>query len=184
MPERTPRACAVTSLLLALTLAAAPGIASSQTAGGAPQVGSYLLFDGTCRTAMEFYHSVFGGTLDLVTVGESPMASAFPRALHQRTVHARLVAPEISVTASDWLATGDTPVRGNMQALYVSGGTPEHTRALFDTLAKGGTVTAPFTGQPFGWYGRLADAYGVIWMFHADLRAGDALAPPPLPVLR
>jgi PhnB protein len=39
---------------------------------------SYLLFDSTCKEAMDFYKSVFGGERVLTTVGDSPMAKMFP----------------------------------------------------------------------------------------------------------
>ncbi|NUQ25220.1 MAG: hypothetical protein HUU34_14840 [Saprospiraceae bacterium] len=51
--------------------------------------------------------------------------------------------------------------------MYINGFTPEETKSVFEKLSKGGTVTDPFSQQPFGWYGRIIDAYGVIWMFHA-----------------
>lgn len=128
---------------------------------------TYLLFDGTCKPGMEFYHSVFGGELELTTVGDSPMAAAFPPELHSRVVHARLSSGDIDIPASDWLAPHETPVRGNMSCMYINGFTPEETKSVFEKLSKGGTVTDPFSQQPFGWYGRIIDAYGVIWMFHA-----------------
>jgi PhnB protein len=129
---------------------------------------TYLLFDGTCGQAMNFYKSVFGGDLTATTVGNSPMASAFPAELHGRVVHARLAGGGVDLSASDWLAVNEKPVRGNMNCLYIDGDTPVATRAVFEKLSKGGTVTDPFEGKPFGWYGRLIDAFGVIWMFHAD----------------
>lgn len=96
------------------------------------------------------------------------MASAFPSALHGRVVHARLTGEGVDIPASDWLAMNEKPVRGNMNCMYVSGRPAEYTKAVFEKLSKGGTITDPFEAKPFGWYGRLMDAFGVIWMFHAD----------------
>ena len=42
----------------------------------------YLLLDGTCKPAMEFYHSCLGGELTLMLVGNSPMKTAFPATMH------------------------------------------------------------------------------------------------------
>ena len=154
----------------ALGLAAisvAPRRAQAQRAADAVTVTTYLLFDGNCRAAMEFYHSILGGELQLTTVGESPMAQGIPAALHQRIVHARLTNAGINLSASDWLAPNEAPSRGNMNALYVEA-TPERARAIFDRLSAGGRITTPFTQQPFGWYGRVVDVYGVVWMLHAD----------------
>ena len=53
------------------------------------QVTTYLLFDGTCKEAMDFYHAIFGGELTMTTVGDSPMRGAFPDAMHGKIVSAR-----------------------------------------------------------------------------------------------
>ncbi len=132
------------------------------------RLSTYLLFDGTCRKALSFYHSVFGGTLELTSVGDSPMGPAFPIYLHDRIVHGRLTIGERYIPASDFLAHDEEPVRGNMNCMYVDFGTAESIGDIFEKLSKGGTITDPFSKQPFGWYGRIIDAFGVIWMFHAD----------------
>ena len=129
---------------------------------------TYLLFDGTCREAMTFYQRVLGGQLTLTTVADSPMKGMFPAALQERIVSARLTSPTVDLSASDWLRPTVAPVAGNRVMLYISGGTPAETRALFDTLAVGAEVTDPLTEQPFGLYGALNDRYGNRWMFHAD----------------
>lgn len=132
------------------------------------QVTMYLLLDGNCKEALEFYHSVFGGELTLTTVGESPMKAMFPPAFHARVVNARLKGTLVDISASDWLRPNEKPVMGNMVCFYVSGGTPEQTTAIFQKLAQGANVTDPLTAQPFGLYGALNDRYGVRWMFHAN----------------
>ena len=54
------------------------------------QFTTYLLFAGDCTKAMAFYHAIFGGELNLTTIGESPMKDVFPAAMHARVVNARL----------------------------------------------------------------------------------------------
>jgi PhnB protein len=157
----------------ASAIAIGAGTSSGGAAPAAPnslRLSTYVLFDGNCRQAMQFYQSILGGDLALSSVGDSPMAKAFPKEMHQRVVNGRLKSPTIELSASDWLAPNDTPSRGNMNALYLDGASPDATRAVFEKLSAGGTVTAPFAEQPFGWYGRLIDAYGVVWMVHAEKR--------------
>jgi PhnB protein len=132
------------------------------------RITTYLLLDGNCKEALEFYHSVFGGELTLTTVGESPMKAMFPPAFHARVVNARLKGSLVDISASDWLRPNEKPLMGNMVCFYVSGGTPEQTTAIFQKLAQGANVTDPLTAQPFGLYGALNDRFGVRWMFHAD----------------
>ncbi|NTY00593.1 hypothetical protein [Deinococcus sp. JMULE3] len=42
------------------------------------QLHPYLGFDGQAREALEFYRSCLGGTLDLMTIADSPVAAHFP----------------------------------------------------------------------------------------------------------
>ena len=81
---------------------------------------TYLLLDGKCKSAMEFYKSCFGGELTMTTVGNSPMKSFFPENMHDKVVNARLISGNISISASDWLRPLETPVQGNMVCLYIS----------------------------------------------------------------
>ena len=129
---------------------------------------TYILFDGCCEQAMAFYSNIFGGELTITSVGASPMAAAFPKEMHNKIVHARLRSEVIDIPASDWLANYETPNRGNMNCMYIDGGSPEHTKKIFEQLSEHGRITDPFNAQPFGWYGRLIDQFGVIWMFHAE----------------
>lgn len=131
------------------------------------RVTTYLLLDGECKEAMEFYHSVFGGELTLTTVGDSPVKARFPPALHARVLNAHLKGSFVDISASDWLLPTEKPVMGNMVCLFVSGGTIEQTTTLFQKLAQGANVTDPLTEQPIGLYGALNDRFGVRWMFHA-----------------
>lgn len=131
------------------------------------QISAYLLFDGNCAPAFAFYQQVFGGELQLTTVGDSPMQQAFRPELHTRVVHARLISPLLDIAASDWLHPTEQPKSGNLMCLYVSGGRADETKRLFQQLSQGAMVTDPLSQQPFGLYGALNDAFGVRWMFHA-----------------
>jgi PhnB protein len=129
---------------------------------------TYLFFNGNCRQAMEFYKSCFGGDLTQTSLGQSPMKDIFPESMHDKTINARLTSENFDITASDWLRPGQTPVRGNMVCLYLSGGNPRQLKALFDKLSQDGDVTDPLKIEIFGTYGALNDKFGVRWMFHTD----------------
>lgn len=126
----------------------------------------YLLFEGDCRQAMEFYRSCLGGELIVTTVQDSPAKDRMPASQHEKVLNARLRGSNVDISASDWLRPDRTPVRGNTACLYLSGGTFEELKALFDKLADGGKVTDPLSQQFFGTYGALNDKFGVRWMFH------------------
>lgn len=133
---------------------------------------TYLLLDGTCARAMEFYHSVFGGELRVTRVKESPAKDFMPASLHDRVVNARLKSSNVEISASDWLRPYQTPIRGNMVCLFLSGGTLPELKALFEKLSAGANVTDPLSKQFFGFYGALNDQFGVRWMFQTNNENG------------
>jgi PhnB protein len=128
----------------------------------------YLFFDGSCDRAMEFYKACFGGDLTALKVKDSPAKDSFPTGLHEKILNARLKSDNLEISASDWCAPNVQPIRGNTVCLYLSGGTVEQLKTLFERLAEGGQVTDPLQQQFFGTYGALNDRFGVRWMFHAN----------------
>ena len=50
----------------------------------------YLLFDGNCHQAMEFYKSCFGGELTFMKVKDSPVRDRMPPVQLNKTLNARL----------------------------------------------------------------------------------------------
>ncbi len=131
----------------------------------------YLLFDGNCRQAMEFYWSCLGGDLMITEVKDTPAKDHLPPALHGRVVNARLTSTNLDISASDWLRPDRTRVRGNTVCLYLSSGPVAQMKALFAKLSEGAEVTDPLSDQFFGTYGALNDKFGMRWMFHTDEKA-------------
>lgn len=128
----------------------------------------YLLFEGTCNPAMEFYRSCFGGELRTIKVKDSPVKDRMSSTEQEKILNAHLKSGELQISASDWLRPDRTPVRGNTVCLFLSGGRLEELKAVFDKLAQDGVVTDPLQEQFFGMYGALNDKFGVRWMFHAN----------------
>jgi PhnB protein len=131
----------------------------------------YLFFDGHCRQAMEFYQNCLGGNLTVTTVKDTPAKDQMPAFQHDKVLNARLSSGPLEISASDWLRADRTPVRGNTACLYVSGGTVQGLKSLFEKLSQGGEVTDPLSAQFFGTYGALNDKFGVRWMFHTHSKA-------------
>lgn len=130
----------------------------------------YLLFDGSCHEAMEFYKTVFGGELTATRVKDSPAKDHMAAFQQNKVINARLCSGAVEISASDWLMSAATPVRGNTVCLYLSGGTLEELKILFTKLAEGADVTNPLKEQFFGVYGALNDRFGVRWMFQTNHR--------------
>ena len=136
-----------------------------------PRLTPYLLFDGNCRQAVEFYQSCCGGELTATTVKDSPVKDLMPAAQQGKILNARLRSGNLEIFASDWLRPDRTPIRGNTVCLYLSGATLQELKTLFAKLSQGGEVTDPLTGQFFDTYGALNDKFGVRWMFQTDEKA-------------
>jgi PhnB protein len=129
---------------------------------------TYLLLDGNCKPAMEFYKSVFGGELTLTKVGESAAKDFMPPTMHDKVINSRLLSENVDISASDWLRPAQTPIQGNMVCLYLSGGTFDDLKILFDKLSVGANITDPLKQEFFGTYGALNDKFGIRWMFQTD----------------
>lgn len=128
----------------------------------------YLLFDGNCKQAMEFYKHCFSGELTELAVKDSPAKESMPESQQEKIVNARLKSGNVDISASDWLRPDRTRVPGNTVCLYLSGGSFQELSALFARLAQGGEVTDPLKEMFFGTYGALNDKFGVRWMFHSS----------------
>jgi PhnB protein len=158
----------------AAVLAALPTLAKASDAVPASKgenmmtLTPYLLFDGTCHDAMQFYQSVFGGELASTKVKDSPAKDHMPAFQQDKTINARLRNGAIEISASDWLMPNRTAIRGNTVCLYLSGGTFEELKSLFAKLSEGADVTDPLKEMFFGAYGALNDKFGVRWMFQSN----------------
>jgi PhnB protein len=127
----------------------------------------YLLFDGNCRQALEFYQSCLGGELKTMQVKDSPAKDSMPEHLQEKIVHARLKGAGFEIAASDWLAPNQTRRSGNTICIFLDGTEAQELAALFEKLSEGAVVTDPLKPQFFGSYGALNDRFGVRWMFRS-----------------
>lgn len=131
----------------------------------------FLLFDGNCAEAMAFYQSCLGGELSVIKLGETPMKEQLPPEQHHKVTYAHLQSGAIEFSATDWLHPTRFPKRGNMVALYISGGTYDELRPIFDKLSAGAdpSLLDELRAMPFGTYGHLVDRYGVGWFFRGSV---------------
>ncbi len=123
----------------------------------------YLFFNGNCREAIEFYHSTFGGKLELQTVGESPMATSMPPETHKNVLHAALfIKEDFCIFASDSMM-GKVD-HGGTVSLCFECESKEEIDSLFAKLSEDGKVNHPLSEEFFGTMGDLTDKYGFNWM--------------------
>jgi PhnB protein len=125
----------------------------------------YINFQGRAREAMEFYHTVLGGTLDLQASDERGVPK--PAGPGDRIMHARLEAEGVLVMASDGHPSYPPTVGDNM-AIALGGTDKSRLTKIFDDLAQGGVVKQPLADQPWGALGWFTDKFGINWMVSID----------------
>lgn len=124
------------------------------------QLSPYINFQGQGRAAMEFYHRVLGGTLDMQPAGGPGTAER----IHQ----ARLEADGAVILAVD--GHPDYPAQvGENLALALGGTDSERLTRIFHALSEGGRIKMPLTAQPGGaTVGWLTDPFGINWVVQID----------------
>ncbi len=129
-------------------------------------LGPYINFQGRAREAMEFYHKVLGGKLDLQTV--NAQGAARPAGAGDRIGHSRLEADGALIIASDGHPNYPAKVGDNM-AIALSGTDKDRVTKIFNDLAAGGQMKGPLAKQPWGAdVGWLMDKFGISWMVSID----------------
>ena len=120
--------------------------------------------DGKAREAIEFYHSVLGGDLDVMTFGD--MGTEGP--LATQVMHGQLQAPGGLV-----LMGADAPPEmvqvsfGDSVSVSLSGGPEDgdQLRGWFAALSEGGEVRQPLEAAPWGdEFGMFVDRFGISWL--------------------
>lgn len=128
----------------------------------ASRLNPYLSFRADARQAMEFYKSVFGGTLTLNTFGEfgSPEGADA-----DKVMHAQLETDNgFTLMASDTPA-GMEHTPGTNITVSLSGDDTDDLHGYWEKLSDGGTVTVPFEKQMWGdEFGACVDKFGIPWM--------------------
>jgi PhnB protein len=122
------------------------------------------VLDGRAREALEFYRSVLGGELNVMTFGE--MGAEGPVA--DQVMHGQL-----ETDAGFTLMVADAPpemvqvTMGNNISISLSGPAEDGDalRGWFAGLAEGGQVPQPLQPAPWGdEFGMLVDRFGISWM--------------------
>jgi PhnB protein len=121
--------------------------------------------DGKCREAMEFYKGIFGGEVQYMTVGETPMANDIAEDRRGYIMHAELKTPTLKFFGSDMFR--DKAVIGDHVGIALECASEAELREHFAKLAEGGEVFSQpedmFWGAIFG---MVTDRYGVEWMLN------------------
>lgn len=133
-----------------------------------PALNPYLSFRTEARQAMEFYQSVLGGDLDISVFGDFPGMVQDP-SQKDLVMHAQLNTPDGLVLMGSDSPDGMPYEKPQGFSVSLSGNTQDTTRAVWDRLSDGATITMPLDVPPWGGlFGMLIDRFGIPWMLHGD----------------
>ncbi|MFE4502407.1 VOC family protein [Rhodococcus sp. NPDC056743] len=124
----------------------------------------HLNFRGDARAALEFYHSVFGGQLVVLTNEDAHSVEAPAEAQH---VKFGQVLGENGFQIMAYDVPASLAYDQGEKSLFVSvrGDSVEQIEELWGRLVEGSTIVEDLTPSFFSpAYGMLRDAFGVVWV--------------------
>ena len=129
------------------------------------RLNPYIGFKDKAREAMEFYHTVFGGKLDMTTFKDGMGGMPVEPSDENKIMHSMLESDNgITFMASD-APSGMNAQSGSQINMSLSGDNETELRGYWDKLVEGGTITLPLEQAPWGdTFGMLTDKFGICWM--------------------
>ncbi|KQO16782.1 VOC family protein [Acidovorax sp. Leaf78] len=136
------------------------------------KVEPYLMFEGRCEEALDFYRSALGAQVTaLMRFKDHPESAGGPGCAEgggpgptpEMVMHAAFTVGDTQLMASDGMGSGQRNFQGISLAL--SPADEAQARRYFDALAEGGQVQMPLAKTFFSQaFGMVADRFGVPWM--------------------
>ncbi|MEV4202172.1 VOC family protein [Micromonospora globbae] len=125
---------------------------------------THLNFRGDARSALEFYRSVFGGDLAVVTYRD---AGAVSEPAEADQVMWGQVAADNGFQVMAYDVPSSMPWERGENSFFVSvrGESAQEITAYWEGLSGGATVVRPLGPAPWApLYGMLTDRFGVVWV--------------------
>lgn len=127
------------------------------------RLNPYLNFAGNARAAMDFYKSVFGGEMTIMTFGDGDMSRE--PADRDKIMHAQLESPSGYTLMGSDTPPGMPHPAGSSVTVSLSGDDESELRAYWDKLSVGATISLPLEKAPWGdTFGQLTDKFGIGWL--------------------
>ena len=132
------------------------------------EISPYLIFDGQCEAAFKFYEKCLGGKIvTLLPFSETPAGEKTPAGWADKIAHARMIAHDQILMASDVTHEDYEKPQGFSVSLQIQ--QPDEAERVFHALAENGRISMPI--QPTFWslrFGMLVDQFGIPWMINCE----------------
>ncbi len=136
------------------------------------QTVPYLIFNGNCEEALDFYAGAFGEKTEIMRYSDIPADGDMDvsGAWKDKIMHAELSLGDGQVIYLSDAFEGSAPTVGDNVSVHIDVDSEADVQKYFDALADGGRVTMPVEKVFWGAvYGSLIDKFGVGWGFHYQL---------------
>ncbi|RYY88798.1 MAG: VOC family protein [Chitinophagaceae bacterium] len=125
----------------------------------------YIMFNGTCEEALNFYATALNGEVSQLQHFEGSPAEEMSSD-GKKVLHAHFRAGDLFFMASDGQ---ETEAVGGMVHLSLDFDSAEAEQQAFDALSEGARITMPLQETFWGArFGMLTDKFGIAWMFNYD----------------
>ncbi|HEX6335249.1 MAG TPA: VOC family protein [Flavisolibacter sp.] len=136
------------------------------------QIQPYIIFNGNCEEALNFYAKAFGGEVgSMMRFSDAPPDVQGMSNDNNLVMHATFQAKGLMFMASDSGQTAPSAQGGGggMVHLSINFDNAGELDNVFAKLSEGGNVTMPLQDTFWGArFGMLTDRFGVNWMFNHD----------------
>jgi PhnB protein len=128
-------------------------------------VNPYLIFNGTCGEAFEFYRSVIGGDFAVISkFSDMPPEMPVPESEANKILHVSLPIGTSILLGSDCPASMPPVVEGNNFSVAYLPSSREEADRVFQGLSAGGEVKMPMQDVFWGaYFGMFTDKFGINW---------------------
>ncbi len=128
----------------------------------------YIMFDGNCEPALDFYKRVFGGEVtSLNRYAGSPMEGNIPSDWSAKIMHANFKSPSLAFMGAD--STQESGASAGRVKLSLSTRDLGEAERIFNALADGGNITMPLEDTFWGAkFGMVSDRFGIQWMVNCQ----------------
>jgi PhnB protein len=133
-------------------------------------INPYLLFNGNCEEAFDFYRSIFGGEYPMVMrFKDAPPEHQGSEGEGNKIMHIALPIGKGNVLMASDAPEAQKVTIGSNFNISITASSKEEADKFFNQLSAGGQVYMPMSNTFWGsYFGMLKDRFDVQWMVSYD----------------